>query len=591
MLAIRGRRISMILQDPKYSLNPVKRVGDQVAEAYRTHHKVQRAEAKRRAIAMLDAVRIRDPETVYDLYPHEVSGGMGQRIMIAMMLIPEPELVIADEPTSALDVTVRLQVLGILDDLVTRRGIGLVFISHDLNLVRAFCDRVLIMYAGRIVGIHRGEGPHERAAPLFARAAGGPAADRRRAPAAAGAAARPGLALREENTCRTSSSRTSPSCSDRGKILDRVGFCRRVRGNASASSANPAPASRRSCAASPGCCRYWTGTIRLDGKPVTEIERRAFCRLCQMVFQDPYGSLHPRHSVETTLLEPIRIHRLDRASERVDKVLIDVGLSPDFRTRYPHELSGGQRQRVAIARALILEPPILLLDEPTSALDVSVQAEILNLLSTLAAGEPPDLPPRQPRPLGHRPHVRPLRGDAVGTDRRDPGAAGLERRLGAGSLHARTHRGEPRLRGRLRHGSLSRGINPTRMNTMSGIKRRETLTAQVVKAVAERIAQGVYKRGEKLPTEQDFIEEFGISRTVVREAIANLRANGLVTTHQGVGAFVLSEHGRAPVPHRRDQPRPRRGDRRRARTAHRHRDGGGGPHGCRGAPRRNSRRS
>jgi ABC-type dipeptide/oligopeptide/nickel transport system ATPase subunit len=133
-----------------------------------------------------------------------------------------------------------------------------------------------------------------------------------------------------------------------------------------------------------GLLSVWTGTIRLDGKPVTEIERRAFCRLCQMVFQDPYGSLHPRHSVETTLLEPIRIHRLDRASERVDKVLIDVGLSPDFRTRYPHELSGGQRQRVAIARALILEPPILLLDEPTSALDVSVQAEILNLLSTLA---------------------------------------------------------------------------------------------------------------------------------------------------------------------------------------------------------------
>jgi peptide/nickel transport system ATP-binding protein len=151
MLGIRGRRISMILQDPKYSLNPIKRVGDQVAEAYRVHHRVAGAEARRRAVEMLDAVRIRDPEKSYALYPHEVSGGMGQRIMIAMMLIPEPDLVIADEPTSALDVTVRLQVLSILDDLVTRRGIGLVFISHDLNLVRAFCDRVLIMYAGRIV--------------------------------------------------------------------------------------------------------------------------------------------------------------------------------------------------------------------------------------------------------------------------------------------------------------------------------------------------------------------------------------------------------------------------------------------------------
>jgi peptide/nickel transport system ATP-binding protein len=151
MLGIRGRRVSMILQDPKFSLNPVKRVGDQIAEAYLVHHRVPRAEAKRRAVAMLDAVQIRDPERIYDLYPHEVSGGMGQRVMIAMMLIPEPDLIIADEPTSALDVTVRLQVLGILDDLVSRRGIGLIFISHDLNLVRGFCDRVLIMYAGRVV--------------------------------------------------------------------------------------------------------------------------------------------------------------------------------------------------------------------------------------------------------------------------------------------------------------------------------------------------------------------------------------------------------------------------------------------------------
>jgi peptide/nickel transport system ATP-binding protein len=141
----------MILQDPKYSLNPVMTVGDQITEAYRAHYKVDRAEAKRRAIAQLQAVRMRDPEHVYKLYPHEVSGGMGQRIMIAMMLIPEPAVIIADEPTSALDVTVRLQVLALLDDLVRERGIGLIFISHDLNLVQSFCDTVLIMYGGRVV--------------------------------------------------------------------------------------------------------------------------------------------------------------------------------------------------------------------------------------------------------------------------------------------------------------------------------------------------------------------------------------------------------------------------------------------------------
>jgi len=148
---VRGRRISMVMQDPKFSLNPVMTVGRQIAEAYRVHSDAGKAEAKRRALEMLEAVRIRDPERVYGLYPHEVSGGMGQRIMIAMMLIPNPDLLIADEPTSALDVTVQMQVLAIMDELCSSRGMGMVFISHDLNLVASFCDRILIMYAGRVV--------------------------------------------------------------------------------------------------------------------------------------------------------------------------------------------------------------------------------------------------------------------------------------------------------------------------------------------------------------------------------------------------------------------------------------------------------
>ncbi len=148
---IRGRRIAMVMQDPKFSLNPVMTVGQQVAEAYRVHSRAGAAEAQAKAMEMLRAVRIRDPERVYRAYPHELSGGMGQRIMIAMMLVPDPDLLIADEPTSALDVTVQMQVLAIIDDLVTQRGMGLIFISHDLNLVASFCDRVLIMYGGRVV--------------------------------------------------------------------------------------------------------------------------------------------------------------------------------------------------------------------------------------------------------------------------------------------------------------------------------------------------------------------------------------------------------------------------------------------------------
>jgi len=148
---LRGKRIAMVLQDPKYSLDPVMSIGRQICETLQTHEKVGRSEARERALAMLEAVQIRDPKRVFDLYPHEVSGGMGQRAMIAMMLIAGPELLIADEPTSALDVTVQLDVLKIMDKLVSERGMGLIFVSHDLRLVSSFCDRVIVMYAGKIV--------------------------------------------------------------------------------------------------------------------------------------------------------------------------------------------------------------------------------------------------------------------------------------------------------------------------------------------------------------------------------------------------------------------------------------------------------
>jgi peptide/nickel transport system ATP-binding protein len=153
MRKVRGQKISMVMQDPKFSLNPVMTIGNQIMEAYLLHNNTSKAQARAKAIAMLEAVSIRDPERVMRAYPHEMSGGMGQRIMIAMMLIPDPQILIADEPTSALDVSVQRQVLDIMDGLVKERGMGLIFISHDLNLVSEFCDRVLIMYAGRIVEV------------------------------------------------------------------------------------------------------------------------------------------------------------------------------------------------------------------------------------------------------------------------------------------------------------------------------------------------------------------------------------------------------------------------------------------------------
>jgi peptide/nickel transport system ATP-binding protein len=161
MREVRGQRISMVMQDPKFSLNPVMTIGQQIIEAYRLHNKARKFEAYAKSVEMLEAVLIRDPERVMRAYPHEMSGGMGQRIMIAMMLVPNPEILIADEPTSSLDVSVQRQVLSIIDKLVTDRGMGLIFISHDLNLVADFCDRILIMYSGRIVEVCNADKLHE----------------------------------------------------------------------------------------------------------------------------------------------------------------------------------------------------------------------------------------------------------------------------------------------------------------------------------------------------------------------------------------------------------------------------------------------
>ena len=317
------------------------------------------------------------------VYPHELSGGMGQRAMIAMMLIRDPDLLIADEPTSALDVTVQMQVLAIIDDLVSRRGMGLIFISHDLNLVASFCDRVLIMYAGRIVetcraaDLHNAQHPYTRglldSLPRIDR----PADD---------------LPVLRRDPAWSAEPRGMIDVSDLAVVFGSgaaaVHAVRGVdfhvpEGESYGLVGESGSGKSTVLRVLSGLLRNWSGTVTIAGRAQDPKRDRAFHKLVQMVFQDPYASLHPRQTVDRTLAEPVAIHGLGDVNRRIAAALSDVGLDASFRFRYPHQLSGGQRQRVAIARALILEPRILLLDEPTSALDVSVQAEILNLLTRL----------------------------------------------------------------------------------------------------------------------------------------------------------------------------------------------------------------
>ncbi|WP_232845746.1 ABC transporter ATP-binding protein [Aurantimonas marina] len=383
---VRGNRISMIFQEPMSSLNPLHTIERQIGEILKVHRGLRDDTARGRTLELMRQVGIRDPEKRLGAYPHQLSGGQRQRVMIAMALANEPDLLIADEPTTALDVTVQAQILELLKNLQAERRMAMLFITHDLGIVRKIADRVCVMYQGKIVE----EGPTERifADPQHAYTKHLLAAEPKGRPPAANANAP--VVMEADNLkvwfpIRTGFFRRT---TDHVKAVDGIDIT--VRAGQTVGVVGESGSGKTTLGLALSRMISSQGEIRFEGERIDERSFRAMKPLrekLQIVFQDPYGSLSPRMSIADIVAEGLAIHekRLT-ASERDTRVvgaLNEVGLDPATRFRFPHEFSGGQRQRVAIARAMVLNPRFVMLDEPTSALDMSVQAQVVDLLRDL----------------------------------------------------------------------------------------------------------------------------------------------------------------------------------------------------------------
>ncbi|MGH3383407.1 MAG: dipeptide ABC transporter ATP-binding protein [Nocardioidaceae bacterium] len=400
MQKIRGSRVAMVYQDPMSSLNPVRTIGHQLVEAIRLHSDASRATARRRALDMLGEVGVPQPQERFSQYPHEFSGGMRQRVMIAMAMSSGPEVLLADEPTTALDVTTQSLIIDLLDRLADDHGTGVVLITHDLGVAAGFCDTVNVMRHGEFVETAPATRLYRSPAHPYTRTLLGSVVD---------------LTIDVDRPIRTQDRPPAPPATppapldaDAAPLVRvehvvksyRLGLGEHVRavddasfeirrgqtfGLVGESGSGKSTVSRAVLALTP----LDAGTVSFDGRDLSTVAGPVLRRLrrrMQMVFQDPYAALNRRRTVAEIVTAPLRAHQIgDRASRRqtVDETLELVGLGPELRNRLPRSMSGGQCQRVAIARALVLNPDFLVLDESVSSLDVSIQAQVLNLLRDL----------------------------------------------------------------------------------------------------------------------------------------------------------------------------------------------------------------
>jgi peptide/nickel transport system ATP-binding protein len=413
MRQVRGNQISMIFQEPMTSLNPIFPIGKQIAEAITCHRDISAAEAKTEVLRLLDRVRIPNAKNRFDEYPHQFSGGMRQRVMIAMALASKPKLLIADEPTTALDVTIQGQILDLIKTLQDEEGMAVLFITHDMGVVAEVSDRTVVMFRGEAVEtgttddiFNRGQHPYTRAL-LSAVPKLGSMGGRERPMRFPVIDIKTGATLVPEAEAGVPEKASQPLLEVKNlttRFDIRSGLFGRKSGAVHAVenvSFTLKPGETLSLVGESGCGKSTTGRsitrlvqptsgqINVDGYDVGRLDEpslRRMRRSIQMVFQDPFASLDPRMSVGQAVMEPFIEHNLGSKAQARDKaadLLERVGLSAEMMPRYPHEFSGGQRQRIAIARSLMLDPKIIVADEAVSALDVSIKAQVCNLLLDL----------------------------------------------------------------------------------------------------------------------------------------------------------------------------------------------------------------